>query len=193
MNACRNLFSAWVACQSKCPFFWGGASGIYPRNRSRKAGIGAVDFVSGGERAYGCRQTVENEAVGVELPFRAMRKISCSHEDGVCPWWEGVGINRVGEAHLSCPSVRGVTQPFNGSGRGTSSAPATSIILPIAQNILSILLNIRANSRRFAKVGGALRKGALLVLIMCTGFSKGHVRAASFVQYRVPEQNKGQS
>ena len=44
---------------------------FYPRNRSRKAGIGAVDFVSDVKRACGCSQTAENEAVGVELPFRA--------------------------------------------------------------------------------------------------------------------------
>ena len=61
-----------------------------PRNRSRKAGIGFVDFASGGKRACGYRQTAENEAVGVELPFRAHEKDFLHHEKDVCPGRDGV-------------------------------------------------------------------------------------------------------
>ena len=62
------------------------------------------------------------------------------------------------------PSVRGVTQPSNGPGRGTSSAPAPSIILPIAQNTLSLLLIYRANPGGLAEMGGcpSWRKGGAL-------------------------------
>ena len=49
-----------------------------------------MDFVSGGKRACGYRQTAENEAVGVELPFRAHEKDFLHHEKDVCPGRDGV-------------------------------------------------------------------------------------------------------
>ena len=77
-----------------------------PRNRSRKAGIGAVDFVSGGKRACGYRQTAENEAVGVKLPFRAHGKDFLQPREGrLSGAGRGVAIDRVCEAPFTCPSV----------------------------------------------------------------------------------------
>ena len=78
----------------------------YPKNRSRKAGIGFVDFVSGGKRACGYRQTAENEAVGVKLPFRAHGKDFLQPREGrLSGAGRGVGVDRVDEDPLSL-SVR---------------------------------------------------------------------------------------
>ena len=79
---------------------------LKPKNRSRKAGIGFVDFVSGGKRACGYRQTAENEAVGVKLPFRAHGKDFLQPREGrLSGAGRGVGVDRVDEDPLSL-SVR---------------------------------------------------------------------------------------
>ena len=66
-----------------------------------------MDFVSGGKRACGYRQTAENEAVGVKLLFRAHGKDSLQPREGrLSGAGRGVAIDRVGEDPLTCPSVR---------------------------------------------------------------------------------------
>ena len=72
-----------------------------------------MDFASGGKRACGYRQTAENEAVGVELPFRAHGKDFLQpREERLSGAGRGVGVDRVGED--SCPTrPRGVTNRRN--------------------------------------------------------------------------------
>ena len=90
-----------VFAKSKCPL-----GNSKPKNRSRKAGIGFVDFASGGKRACGYRQTAENEAVGVERPFRAHGKDFLQPREGrLSGAGRGVGIDRVGENPLSYPAA----------------------------------------------------------------------------------------
>ena len=65
-----------------------------------------MDFASGGKRACGYRQTAENEAVGVELPFRAHGKDFLQpREERLSGAGRGAAIDRVGEAPFTCPSV----------------------------------------------------------------------------------------
>ena len=63
-----------------------------------------MDFVSGGNRACGYRQTAENEAGGEERPFRVHEKDFLQPREGrLSGAGRGVAIDRVGEdpLHLS--------------------------------------------------------------------------------------------
>ena len=61
-----------------------------------------MDFVSGGKRACGCRQTAKNEAGGGERPFRAYGKDFLQPREGrLSGAGRGVAIDRVGEDLLS--------------------------------------------------------------------------------------------
>ena len=68
-----------------------------------------MDFASGGKRACGYRQTAENEAVGVERPFRVHEKDILQPREGrLSGAGRGAAIDRVGED--PCPTrLRGVT------------------------------------------------------------------------------------
>ena len=69
-----------------------------------------MDFVFGRERACGYRQTAENEAGGVERPFRAHEKDFLQPREGrLSGAGRGVRIDRVGEAPLSL-SVRAASR-----------------------------------------------------------------------------------
>ena len=103
---------------------------------------------------------------------------------------------------MRIPSVRDATGSSDGSGRGTSSAPAPCIILPIAQNPLPLLLIYRATSRDSAGVDGAPAKrlpsfsvdeGGRPSRRSAIGHDKDISRGGPFVQYRVPAQNKEQA
>ena len=82
-----------------------------------------MDSVSGGKRACGYRQTAENEAVGVERPFRVHGKDILQPREGrLSGAGRGVAIDRVGEdsLHLSgCVASRtdGILVPMRKNSR----------------------------------------------------------------------------